>query len=241
MTINMQKGTVEWIENQWVPYSQEAGDEFIGRCVAQVSGGSVLPAANGCAALTISTGETDLATIAGPLAFEVDECVLATMHVRLNVTDVSVASVFIGFTDDIETAEMPIEDEDGTLGSPATDCIGILLEGEQDTTWQTVGSQNGTDNAQAAIGSVSGDVTLPDATDSNWHSWIIELTAADSGTMKVYGEDVNGNLVLAATRTACFRSSVALAPIVAADGRASAYVVNVAEMGWKGNRGSFFD
>src|SRR3990167_8120283 len=222
---NFQRGRVEYIENMWVPYSEEAGDEFIGRCQVQLSSATVLPTANGFARIAIDTGETDEAQIYGPLAFEVDECTLATLHARVRVTDVSVASVFIGWTDQLIASEVPMEDEDGTLESVATDAVGILLEGEQDLTWQTVGVQNDTNNAQAAIGVTTGDVILPDA---------------NSGTLKVYGEDANGQMVLAATRTSFFRSSVCLAPVVSADGRATAYNVDVPEFGWSGGRGAFF-
>ena len=240
-TNNFQRGRVEYIENMWVPYSEEAGDEFIGRCQVQLTTATVVPTANGMARIALSTGEGETAQIYGPLAFEVDECTLASLHCRVRTSDADKSSIFIGWTDQIIASEVPMEDEDGTLASAATDAIGILLEGEQDTTWQTVGVQNDVDNAQAAIGATTGDVTLPDAADSNWHSWILELTAADSGTLKVYGEDANGQLVLAATRTGVFRSSVCLAPVISADGRATAYNLDVAEFGWSGGRGAFFD
>ena len=227
MTINFQRGKVEYVENMWTPFSAAAGDEFIGRCLVQLTSATCLPIANGAAQIAIDTGETDTGQIYGPLAFEVDECTLATLYARVRVSDVSVASVFIGWTDQVVASEVPMEDEDGTLESVATDAIGILLEGEQDETWQTVGVQNGTDNAQAVIGATTGDVTLPDATDNNWFTVVLELTAADSGTLKVYGEDANGQLVLAATRTGVFRSSVCLTPVLSTDERTTTYNLNV--------------
>ncbi|KKN31678.1 hypothetical protein LCGC14_0821430 [marine sediment metagenome] len=190
--------------------------------------------------MVTSTGEGDYAVVYGPLAFEPDECTVAMMQARLRISPVASASMFIGFTDAISDTVL-IEDEDGTLESDPTDAFGVMLEGEQDGTYQTVGVQNGTDATQVAIGVGTDDVTVPDETNNNFHTIKIEGAAADSGTMRVYLSDGNGFMGLVATRTAYFRSSIVYAPVVSLDGRATAVTVRLAELGWDGNKGSSFD
>ena len=237
---DLQQGRVHWIEDFTSPF--DATDTVVGRCNFLVNGGTLASAGvnGGGAALITSTGEGDYAVMYGPLAFEPDECTVAMMQARLSISPVASASVFIGFTDAI-TDTVLIEDEEGTLESDPTDAFGILLEGEQDGTYQTVGVQNNSDAAQVAIGVGTNDVTLADQTDGNYHTVKIEGVPAASGTMRVYSSDVNGNMQLAATRTAYFRSSIVYAPVVALDGRVTAVTLNLAELGWDGNKGASFD
>lgn len=237
---DLQQGRVHWIEDFTSPF--DATDTVVGRCNFLVTGGTVASAGvnGGGVDLVTASGEGDYAVVYGPLAFEPDECTVAMMQARLRVSDVSVTSMFVGFTDAI-TDTVLIEDEEGTLESDPTDAFGVLLEGEQDETYQTVGVQNNTDATQVAVGAGTNDVTVADQTDNNFHTIKIEGVSADSGTMRVYLSDVNGNLTLVATRTAYFRSSIVYAPVVAVDGRAAVTTIRLAELGWDGNKGASFD
>lgn len=237
---DLQQGRVHWIEDFTSPFATT--DTVVGRCNFLVTGGTLTSTGvnGGGATLLTSTGEGDYAVMYGPLAFEPDECTVAMMQARLSISPIASVSTFIGFTDAI-TDNVLIEDEEGTLESDPTDAFGILLEGEQDETYQTVGVQNGADATQVAIGAATNDVTVADQTDGNYHTVKIEGVSADSGTMRVFLSDVNGNLQLVATRTAYFRSSIVYAPVVALDGRATAVTLNLAELGWDGNKGASFD
>ena len=237
---DLQRGRVNWIEDFTAPF--DSTDTIVGRCNFLVTGGTLTSSGvnGGGAEMVTSTGEGDYAVVYGPLAFEPDECTVAMMQARLRISPVASASMFIGFTDAISDTVL-IEDEDGTLESDPTDAFGVMLEGEQDGTYQTVGVQNGTDATQVAIGVGTDDVTVPDETNNNFHTIKIEGAAADSGTMRVYLSDGNGFMGLVATRTAYFRSSIVYAPVVSLDGRATAVTVRLAELGWDGNKGSSFD
>ncbi len=237
---DLQQGRVHWIEDFTSPF--DTTDTVVGRCNFLVTGGTLISTGvnGGGATLLTSTGEGDYAVMYGPLAFEPDECTVAMMQARLSISPVVSASVFIGFTDAISDTVL-IEDEDGTLESDPTDAFGVMMEGEEDVTYQTVGVQNNTDATQVAIGVGTNDLTVGDQTNSNYHTVKIEGTAADSGTMRVYTSDVNDNLQLVATRTSYLRSSIVYAPVVALDGRATAVTLKLAELGWDGNKGASFD
>ncbi len=237
---DLQQGRVSWREDFTSPF--DSTNTIVGRCNFLTTGGTLTSAGvnGGGAALVTSTGEGDYAVMYGPLAFEPDECTVAMMQARLSINPIASASVFIGFTDNI-TDTVVIEDEGGDLESDPTDAFGVLLEGEQDETYQTVGVQNGTDATQVAIGAATNDRLVADQTNGNYHTVKIEGTAADSGTMRVYLSDVNDNLQLVATRTAYLRSSIVYAPVVALDGRATAVTLKLAELGWDGNKGASFD
>lgn len=237
---DLQQGRISWREDFTSPF--DATDTIVGRCNFLVTGGTVSTAGvnGGGAALVTSTGEGDYALMYGPLAFEPDECTVAMMQARLSSNPIASVSSFIGFTDSIADTVI-IEDEDGTLNTVATDAFGVLLEGEQDETYQTVGVQNDVDNSQVVIGAGTDDLTVDDQTDGNYHTIKIEGTAANNGTMRVYLSDVNGNLQLVATRTSYLRSSIVFAPVVSLDGRATTVTLNLAELGWDGNKGASFD
>lgn len=237
---DLQQGRMHWVENFTAPF--DSTDTIVGHCNFLVTGGTLASSGvnGGGADLVTSTGEGDYALVYGPLAFEPDECTLAMMQARLYVNPVASASLFVGFTDAI-TDTVIIEDEDGTLNTVPTDAFGILMEGEQDVTYQTVGVQNDTDNSQTVIGAGTDDVTVADETNSDFHTIKIEGTAADSGTMRVYLSNDLGFMGLVATRTSFFRSSIVYAPVVALDGRATAVTVRLAELGWDGNKGASFD
>ena len=237
---DLQQGRMSWREDFTSPF--DATDKIVGRCNFLVSGGTLTSAGvnGGGVDLVTASGASDHALVYGPLNFEPDECTVAMMQARLRIADVSVTSLFVGFTNSI-TDTVVIEDEAGSLNTVPTDAFGILLEGPQDETYQTVGVQNNSDNAQVFIGAGTNDVTVADQTDNNFHTIKIEGVSAGSGTMRVYLSDVNDNLQLVATRTAFFVSSIVYAPVVAVDGRSAVTTIRLAELGWDGNKGASFD
>lgn len=241
---NLRKSDVSWVETFVSGYSSATNGQVFGRCNwTGASGATVAPLGinGGAARFTLGGDDADTAALFGPLAFEVDESPTVEVFCRFRSSDADKSSIFFGLSDAV-TDTVIIEDEDGTLNTVATDAAGLLLEGEQDTTWQTVGVDTNTDKAQTAIGAGTNDITLPDYdVDSDWKSIGLEFTAADSGTMKVYLEDASGNLVLCATRTSFFDSSITFCPAFSTDDRGTAYTVDVAEFGWHGTVGTVFD
>jgi len=245
----MLKGHINWVEDMSTPQSiLDADTSFlVGRVVVRVNDGSTevttLGVNGGASRLALGGDDADAGQFHGPLAIEPDESPSAAMQTRFRVTDVSVASVYVGFTDQNASSEVPIEDEDGALNTNATDAMGLLLEGEQDVTWQTVGVQNNTDNAQAASSNIS------DLTDSEWTTVRVQISPADSGTMKAIVDGVD--LITANTTstvstgnnvtTSFFRSSIVYCPVLSGDDRSTAYNIDVAEIGWWGNTGATFD
>ncbi len=248
-TNNQLKGQLDWVENMGSPLLLlDAATSFAkGRTIIRANDSSTTAVdvgiAGGAVRLPMGGDDADTAQMYGPLAFEPDESPTMWMQTRFRISDVSVASVFIGFTDQNAASEVPMEDEDGTLASAATDAFGILLEGEQDGTWQTVGVQNGTDNAQAA------STNIDDLADSEWTTVKVECSPADSGSMRVWVDGVQ--LVTAKTTstksfgnnvtTNFLRSSIVFAPVAAADDRNSAYNLDISEFGWSGSVGAGVD
>lgn len=170
----------------------------------------------GAIAMLTSTGEGDIAEIVGPLAFEADvgpfsvEC-----EIQVETDASSAAAIFFGFTDRKDATEEPaIEDEDGTLETDATDAVGIMLEREQDATFQAVSTANGTDGAQTALTGAS------DVADDTWVKLRVEV--AKDASAKFYINDIHQTL---GDRTAAITSSVRMAPVITLDGRAAAVTV----------------
>jgi hypothetical protein len=194
----------------------------------------------GAARMLNAADESEAVAIFGPGAFEPDEAGLIVGQWRLRITDVSVASVFVGFSD-ADTDSVVIEDEDGTLAAVASDLFGVLLEGEQDTAWHLVTTQNGGTATQAAIAAGAG---IPDLADNEWTTIRIEADAANSGRFRVF---IDGVLATTATTgtggflTSALRSSITFYPAVSQDNRNSAYNVDVAEVYVTGGVGSVFD
>ena len=207
---------------------------------------AVLGINGGAARMTIDgSGDNDAAAVYGPLAYEPDESRRIWMQARFRSDVVATLSLFLGFTDAI-TDTVVIEDEDGTLNTVATDAFGLLLEGEQDGTWQTMGVGNDVDDTQFAS---SGTGTIPDLGTSTWTTVHIE---ADSGgnaarTVVRYRVFVDG-VLLTTTNTdtagwtaSVARSSIVFAPVVSADSRAATFLVDIAEMAADGGTGASFD
>ena len=246
---NMQRGHINWIEDMSMPQAiLDVDTSFLcGRVIARVNDSSTeittLGINGGASRLTIDSAEDNTGQFYGPLAFEPDETRTAGMQVRFRITDVSVSSVFVGWTDQNSASEVAIEDEDGTLAANANDCCGLLLEGEQDGTWQTVGVQNAGTATQAV------STNIDDLTDSEFTSVRVDLNPADSGTMKAIVDGVE--LITANTTgtrqsgsnvtTSYLRSSIVFAPTIGADARLAGYNLDVAEFGWWGNVGSTLD
>lgn len=216
-----------------------------------VASGATLGVLNingGAGRITIAGDESDAVAVYGPLAYEPDEARRIIMQVRLRTSNVDTgadlgASLFIGFTDAL-TDTVIIEDEDGTLNTVATDAFGVLLETEQDTTYQTVGVGNGVDDAQAAFTNQIADVAA-----SEWHTLHIE---ADSGgnaarTTVRYRVRLDGLILKTAATTvdgwtsSVARSSIVYTPVVSVDDRNAAYTVDIAEMAADGGVGASFD
>lgn len=248
---DMLKSSLDWVETMNSPISESEGAAVFGfvkgRTVIWCNAGDTTPTdlaiAGGAVRLPMGGDNADTAQMYGPLAFEPDESQTMWMQARFRVTDVSVSSIFVGFTDQNAASEVPMEDEGGTLESVATDAFGILLEGPTDGTWQTVGVQNDTHNAQAVT------TNIADLTDSEWTTVKVECSLADSGSMRVWVDGIPletanttstksfGNHVT----TSFLRSSIVYAPVISADDRNSAYNLDIAEFAWSGSVGASFD
>ena len=214
-------GKVEYIlPNGWAaPY---ADGDINGPWLFNYTTGSITNAdtPGGAFALVGTAAESDIMEILGPLVFEVDAGLPITVEAEIQVqTDASTAAaVFFGFTDRRDKTEEPaIEDEDGTLESDATDALGIMLEAEQDATWQAVSVANGTDGAQTP---------LTDAADyvvGTWQKLQVSIVRNIDGVAQA--EFYIDGKKLSHTRTAAVTSSVRLAPVITLDERNAAVTV----------------
>jgi hypothetical protein len=155
----------------------------------------------------------DACLLGGERAFEVDEGHPLIFETRLYVSDVSVASVFVGMSDS-NADSVVYEDEDGTLESVATDVFGFMLEGEQDETWQAVATDTDVDKTQDAM------TLSADAADNVIQTLRLEANPNDSGTAKYF---IDGELVK--TKTSWFDSGIVFCPVLSSDDRDSAYNV----------------
>ena len=165
----------------------------------------------------VGANDSDSAAIAGEVVWEVDEGQELTFETRVQIDDVSVASTFVGMSD-ANNDSVVIEDEDGTLNTVATDAFGVLLEGEQDETFQAMGVQNDSDNTQDAL---TGAV---DAADAVTRVIRMVATTADSGTVRYYIGTANeyGGGTHVATKTSWYRSGILYTPILSLDARGTA-------------------
>lgn len=160
--------------------------------------------------------DTDAAMIAGELAFEADSGSPLVFETRLLVTDVDVASVFVGMSDaNSETEALVFEDEGGDLNSIATDAFGFMLEGEQTTVpvqaWQAVAVDTNVDETQTVV-------PFSGAVDSVIQTLRLEANPNNSGEVLYF---VDGKLQL--TKTSWFDSSIVYCPAVDCDARNTAY------------------
>lgn len=188
--------------------------------VETVASGATIDIQNrhgGWLVFTLAGDDLDAAMLGAEAVWEVDEGFPLIFEARIEISDVSVSSVFVGMSDaNTETGGIVIEDEDGTLNTVPTDAFGFLLEGEQDGTFQAVGVQNDTDNSQVALTSAA------DPADATAVVLRMEADPNDSGTVRYF---VDGKLV--ATQTSWFRSSILYTPVIACDDRGTAYTLHV--------------
>ena len=243
-------GAVDMIQGNAYFHEQFLGpfgtnDTIAGRCHYAVTSSATFAAQGvngGAGRATLAGDDADAVAVYGPLAYEPDEAGRMWMQVRLRISDVSVSSAFIGFTDAI-TDTVIIEDEDGTLNTVATDAFGIILEGQSDGTWQTMGVGNGSDDTQAASDNIA------DPTDSTFTTIHIEAdsrgnTARTTVRYRVY---VDGVLLTTASTdsdgwvSSLARSSIVYAPAVSWDDRGSAYTSDLVEMVANGGLGTSLD
>lgn len=246
----MQKGTINWVEDMSMPQAILDTDTsfLVGRVIVRVNDSSTEVTAlginGGASRLTLGGDDADTGQFHGPLAFEPDESILCGMQTRFRSSVVATASLYVGWTDQNSASEVPIHDENNSLVTNATDAMGILLEGENDGTWRTIGVQGGTDNSEGPSTNID-DLVLATFTTVR-----VDVNPADSGTMRVIVDGVDlKTAVTENTRqsgnnvtTSFFDSSIVYAPVVSADDRAnSGYTLDVAEFGWWGNVGSTLD
>lgn len=158
----------------------------------------------------------DACSIAGEVAFEVDEGHPLIFETRLYTSDADMSSIYVGMSDENSDAVV-IEDEDGELNTVATDAFGFLLEGEQTTdpvqAWQAVAVDTNVDKTQDVISgcTVANDVI---------HTLRLEANPNDSGTVKYF---IDGELLK--TKTAWFDSGTVFCPVLSSDDRDAAYNV----------------
>lgn len=150
-------------------------------------------------------------SLAGELAWEVDEGYPLIFETRLFTDNAGKSSIFVGMNDAVNDTVV-VMDEDGSVVATATDCVGFLLEGEQDETWGTIAVDSGTAT------SISYLTDATDAADDTIQTLRMELNPNDSGTAEFY---IDGQLV--GTRTSFFDSSIVYCPILSSDDRATSY------------------
>jgi hypothetical protein len=162
----------------------------------------------------------------GPLDYELDEGAPLSGSVEVNVTvDGGVeAAIFFGLTDQNAASEVPMEDEDGTLASLATDAVGFMLEVEQDATWQAVSVLSGTDGAQTTLTSAN------DYAVGTWQRLRYETNGDGDTTFEMWDIDANNHYSYRGvlhTRSSAVTTSVRLAPVFSIDSRGAALNVQI--------------
>lgn len=173
---------------------------------------------------TIGGDDGDDCLLAGEVVWEVDEGQPLVYETRIKMSAITGIGIYTGMSDANTEASgvNPIEDEGGTLATAATDAFGFMLDessaGTQDTTWQAVGVQNDTDNAQVSL--TKGAAVAADT----YQVLRLEASTADSGTVRYYigTADEMGGGTLVSTQTSWFRSGILYCPIFGADDRAVA-------------------
>lgn len=242
---NMIKGNSDWYDDFLLPFGAAATSLIGSRSIYTVASSATfarLPINGGAGVATLAGDDADVVSVFGPRAYEPNEAGRMWMQTRIRTSIIDAASLFIGFTDsDADT--VIIEDEDGTLNTVPTDAFGILLESEQDATWQTMGVGNDVDDTQAVA------TNIDDLAASTWTTIYIEAFE-DGNTAKTvvrYRVRIDGKILrTASTDTEGFvisaaRSSIIYCPVVSADDRNTAYTLDIAEYAAKGGVGSSLD
>lgn len=140
---------------------------------------------------------------------------VSSIEQRILVTDVSVASVFVGLSDsDTEAGGTIIENEDGVLNTVPADAIGFLLEGEQDLNWGTVGVKNNADIPWQKV-----NHEYAESKDNQWRSF--GLNVGPNGTVDFF---IDGRFMRSIKEA--IRPNVLYVPVLGTGGRGTAYRVD---------------
>lgn len=243
--VDMIKGNSYFCEQFLFPFSSATNGLIAGHTIYTVASGATfarLAINGGAGRMTLAGDDADAVAVFGPRAYEPDECGLGWMQARIRSSSVVAGSIFVGMTD-ADDDNVIIEDEDGTIQTVPTDAFGVLLEGEQDGTWQTMGVGNDVDDTQYA------STNIADLAAAAWTTIHIEYDRNGNAAQTVvrYRVRVNG-VILRTSNTdgagwtaSVARSSVIYCPVVSADDRAAAYTVDVAEFAAQGGVGASLD
>ena len=176
--------------------------------------------------------EDGITQLIGPLAFEVDENAGYFLDCEVRaVTDASsAAALFIGFTDQNAAGEVPIEDEDGTLQTNATNAVGFMMERQQEATGPAVRGNADTDGAQTALtgaNDISNNVwqRLRLTNNNSDGDFTFEIWDIDSDEHYTYA----GNGVLH-TRSSAVATGTVLAPTFCLDSRNAVVAVQIRKL-----------
>jgi len=170
---------------------------------------------------TLGGDDNDDMLIAAEVVWEVDEGSPVVFETRVQSSVVTVQGLWAGMSDaNTETSGVnSIHAEAGSLTTAAADAFGFILDesaaGTQDTTWQAVGVEGGTDKTSVSLTASAAIVaTTPQILR-------MEATALTSGTVKYYvgtAEQMGGGELIS-TRTSWFDSAIQFCPILGADDR----------------------
>jgi hypothetical protein len=173
---------------------------------------------------TLGGDDNDDMLIAAEVVWEVDEGSALVFETRVQSSVITVQGLWAGMSDaNTEGSGVnSIHAESGTLTTAATDAFGFILDesaaGTQDTIWQAVGVQNGTDNTSLSLTPSANIVaTTPQILR-------MEANTLSSGTVRYYvgtAEQMGGGELIS-TRTSWYRSSIQYCPILGADDRGTA-------------------
>ena len=245
--VDMRKGQLHHYDDFANPFGTAAGSLFGSRCLYVVASDATFASKGqngGVGVITLGGDDADAVAVYGPLGYEPDEAGRIWMRVRFQSSNVAAASLFIGFSDAI-TDTVIIADEDGTINTVATDAFGVLLEGEQEGTWQTMGVGNGTDDTQQAVTNLPTDLAA-----STWTTIFIEgdNQGNSANTVVRYRVWIDGKIMQTASTdnqgwtVSAARSRIVYTPAyMSADDRNTAYTVDLAEVEANGGVGSSFD
>lgn len=239
------KGNTHWCSDFLSPFSTATGGLIGGGAVYAVASGATfarLAVNGGAGRITLAGDDADAVGVFGPVAYEPDEAGRMWMQARVRSSSVAAGALFIGFTD-ADTDTVVIEDEDGTIQTVASDAFGVMLEGEDDGTWQTMGVGVDVDDTQYASSNIS------DLAAATWTT--VHIEADNRGntahTVVRYRVRIDGKILLTSNSDgqgwtpSAARSSIVYCPVVSADDRAAAYTVDIAEMEANGGLGTTLD
>jgi len=132
------------------------------------------------------------------------------LEARVKMDAITNVAVFVGFTDQVGTLEMPFTlAAADALTSNATDAVGVLFDTNAATdNWWLVGVANDVDATKQNAG------TAPTA--ATYETWRIEISTAGAATFW------RNNAVVGTAMAAAVRNSVDLTPVVAAFSRSTA-------------------